>query len=88
MPLHSVAHHQRAFMALDNAHNQFGKHECKWEEWQWGLLPRGNIAHVEAKGFSDGVCLSVLVAYLASQPEIIYLEESAVPVKLNCLAAA
>ncbi len=87
IPLHSVAHHQQAFMALDNAHNEVGMHKCKWEEWQWDVLPLGGIARIEAKGLIDGICLSVLVAYLASQPEILYLEESTVLVELNCLAA-
>ncbi len=87
MPLHSVAHHQRAFMALDNAHDEVGMHECKWEEWQWEVFSRGGVARLETKGLSDGICLSVLVVYLASQPEVLYLEQGVVPVKMNQEAA-
>ncbi len=87
MPLHSVAHHRRAFMSLDNAHNEVGTHECKWEEWQWEVLSRGGVARLETKRLSDGICLSVLIAYLASQPEVLYLEEGSAPVKMNQEAA-
>ncbi len=86
-PLHSVAHHGEAFRALDNAHDEVGVYECKWEEWQWEVLSRGGVARLEAKGLSDGVCLSALLAFLASQPEVIYLEQTALPVQLNQEAA-
>ncbi len=81
--LHSVAHHRRAFTALDNTHKEVGARECKWEEWKWEVLPRGGVASLEAKGLSDGVCLSVLLAFLSSQPEVFYLEHRGLPVKLN-----